>query len=458
MAEIVADAELVEGETPATAMGRLESTALRATLWTVLDYGAGQALRLVNSYVLTRLLFPAAFGQVTLVTTLIVGITLLSDIGLGPAIIQSADGDNPKFLNTAWTVQMIRGVGLWIIAAIMAHPLALFYHDARLNLIIPVLALTSIVSGLNGTSLLTAARHIGVRRLYTIDLLTQVFAVIMTASWAYFFPSIWALVGGTLSAAVMKALLSHSRIVMPGHRNSLAWEKESLQSLVKFGKWIMLGTAFYFFASQADRLILGKLITFTALGIYGVAFTIADIPRQVIVQFASRVGFPFVAKMTYLPLPEFRKAVLTYRFYCLLAGAFLLSVMVFLGPVFVKHVYDARYRDAIWMIPILSLGLWHTLLYSTTGTILFALERPRYNAFGMAGYCVAMFVGLPLAFHFGGMFGAVISVAAGDFPLYLILESGASHEGVSMWRQDGIATAAFLAMLGTGLFLRHLIV
>jgi len=454
----VDEAHNIDVEAVAAGRRKLEATAMRATVWTIVAYGASQALRMCSSIILTRLLLPQYFGLMALVSTVMLGLSLLSDVGLLPSVVGNARGDEPAFLNTAWTVQMIRGVGLWIIAAIMAHPLALFYHDARLNLIIPVLALTSIVSGLNGTSLLTAARHIGVRRLYTIDLLTQVFAVIMTASWAYFFPSIWALVGGTLSAAVMKALLSHSRIVMPGHRNSLAWEKESLQSLVKFGKWIMLGTAFYFFASQADRLILGKLITFTALGIYGVAFTIADIPRQVIVQFASRVGFPFVAKMTYLPLPEFRKAVLTYRFYCLLAGAFLLSVMVFLGPVFVKHVYDARYRDAVWMIPILSLGLWHTLLYSTTGTILFALERPRYNAFGMAGYCVAMFVGLPLAFHFGGMFGAVISVAAGDFPLYLILESGASHEGVSMWRQDGIATAAFLAMLGTGLFLRHLIV
>jgi O-antigen/teichoic acid export membrane protein len=410
-----------------------------------------------SSIVLTRLLLPQYFGLMALVSTVMLGLQLLSDVGLLPSVIGNSRGDEPVFLNTAWTVQIIRGVGLWLVALILTHPLAVFYHDARLNLIIPVLALTSVINGLNSTSLLTAARHIGVKRIYTVDLLSQFFTVAVTALWAFNFPSVWALIGGTLSGAAIKACLSHMPRIMPGHRNSFAWEKESLRSLVNFGKWIMLGTAFYFFASQADRLILGKLVSFTTLGIYGVAFTIADIPRQVITQFASRVGFPFVAKMTHLPLPEFRRTVLRYRLYCLAVGAVLISIVVFLGPIFVKHVYDVRYRDAVWMIPILSLGLWHTLLYSTTGTILFSLERPKYNAIGTACYCVAMFVGLPVAFHFWGLWGAVISVAAGDFPFYLVLEYGAAREKVSVWRQDFIATSGFLALLGVGVAIRHLV-
>src|ERR1700722_3775887 len=90
----------------------LESRALNATVWTIVQYGAAQGLRLVNSVILTRLLFPEAIGQMTLVTTLIVGITLLSDIGLAPSVIQSQRGDEPDFLNTAWTLQAIRGGAL----------------------------------------------------------------------------------------------------------------------------------------------------------------------------------------------------------------------------------------------------------------------------------------------------------------------------------------------------------
>jgi hypothetical protein len=106
---------------PKTEIAALESRAINATFWTIVQYGCGQGLRLVNSFILTRLLFPEAFGQMTLVTTLIVGITMLSDLGLGPSVIQSRRGDEPAFLNTAWTLQVMRGTGLWLFALLLAR-------------------------------------------------------------------------------------------------------------------------------------------------------------------------------------------------------------------------------------------------------------------------------------------------------------------------------------------------
>ena len=64
--------DLPETTGKARSLVALESTALTATLWTVITYGAQQGLRLANSLILTHLLAPAAFGQVTLVMTLIV--------------------------------------------------------------------------------------------------------------------------------------------------------------------------------------------------------------------------------------------------------------------------------------------------------------------------------------------------------------------------------------------------
>jgi hypothetical protein len=109
------------------------------------------------------------------------------------------------------------------------------------------------------------------------------------------------------------------------------------------------------------------------------------------------------------------------------------------------------------MIPILALGLWHTLMYATIGDILFALGKSKYNAIGTACFCVTMFTALPLAFHFYGLRGAIISVAAGDFPFYLVLTWGVWKEKVSVWRQDLYSTAMFLGFLGLGHFVKKLI-
>jgi O-antigen/teichoic acid export membrane protein len=434
---------------------KLQRRALDATLLTALAYGMTQMLRMANNVILTHLLFPEYFGLVALTTTFTMGMNLLSDVGLLPNIVSSPRGDDPRYLNTAWTIQIVRGLTLWTIAACLAWPLSRFY-DHRILMLLPTLSLSMVVNGFASTNLMRAVRNIGVRRLLAIDFSTQIFGMCVTVLWARFSPSIWALVAGTLAAAGVKSIASHIPGILPGERNQLAWDKDAVHSLIHFGKWIFIGTGLYFFGTQADRIMLGKLVPFTVLGVYNIAFTIADIPRQVIQQFSYRVAFPFVAKLTKLPFPEFREQVLKLRFFVLCGGALVVSIVVNGGGWLVSVLYDKRYQDARWIVPILALGLWHTLLYSTTGDILFSLKKPKYNAIGTACFCITMFVALPIAFHYGGLLGAVITVAAGDFPFYIVLEIGAAREKVSLWRQDALATGVFLAFLTTGYFVQRL--
>ena len=129
--------------------------------------------------------------------------------------------------------------------------------------------------------------------------------------------------------------------------------------------------------------------------------------------------------------------------------------MVNWGDLLVRTIYKPAYHEAAWMVPLLALGLWHTLLYMTTSPVLFSLGKSKYNAVGNAAYCAAVLVGIPVAFHFYGMLGAVIAVAAGDFPLYLVTQFGAFRENIKPLRQDALMTLAFLATLAFEYTLRH---
>jgi O-antigen/teichoic acid export membrane protein len=73
-------------------------------------------IRFGSNLIITRLLLPEHFGLMALVTTFLVGLALFSDTGVGPNIIQNPKGEEPIFFNTAWTVQAIRGVLLWVVA------------------------------------------------------------------------------------------------------------------------------------------------------------------------------------------------------------------------------------------------------------------------------------------------------------------------------------------------------
>ena len=119
----------------------------RKAIWTVGSFGVGQALRLLMNIILARLLAPELFGVMSIVNSLRTGLELMSDVGIGQNVICNSEGDNPEFYNTAWTLQFIRGLLLWPIAAALAVPLAHFYNIPQLVYIVPITAFISVLGG-----------------------------------------------------------------------------------------------------------------------------------------------------------------------------------------------------------------------------------------------------------------------------------------------------------------------
>ena len=133
-------------------------------------YGLSQALRFGSNLVMTRLLVPDAFALMAIATVVMIGLTMFSDLGLKPIIIQSTRGNDAKFLNTAWTVQIIRGAFLWLIAiGISFVPLLAssanlvaensVYADPRLPYVIVALSFSLFIGGLNSTKIFEASRR-----------------------------------------------------------------------------------------------------------------------------------------------------------------------------------------------------------------------------------------------------------------------------------------------------------
>jgi O-antigen/teichoic acid export membrane protein len=431
---------------------KLEKQALKGTLYIIGYYGVSIGLRMVNSVVLSRLFSPEFFGLMTLLTTVLVGLNLFSHIGLGDSVIQSPRGDEPLFLNTAWTLQVIRGGGLWVITILLAWPVTRFYHEPRMLALFPVLGFGCVVAGLASTSLLNLARHLGVGKTSLLELLGQAVNFVVTVVWALFDPSLWALVGGRMAAEVVRTIISH--FIMPELHPRFVLDKECVRSLLHFGKWILIGTALTFLATQSDRLILGKLISIEALGVYGIAFNLSDMPRQIIVMFCSRVGYPFIARFAQQPRQEYRGIMLKYRLPVLAVGGLGLVLVICVGDKLVLHLYDHRYHEAAWMVGVLAAGLWHTMLYSTVGPAILALSKAHYNAAANLVFCISLFVLIPMGFHFFGMLGAVAAVAVGDLPVYFVVQYAAYRERVGTLMQDALMTMAFIVTLAGALALR----
>ncbi len=193
-----------------------------------------------------------------LVNVFITGLTMFSDVGIGPSIIQNPRGDDPPFLNTAWTIQVVRGFALGIAGAVLAAPVASFYGEPELLYLVPVVALNSIISGFNSTSVVLATRHIKLERITVVDLVSQALGLLAMIGWALLYRNIWALVIGGNVSTLARLVLSHT--YLRGVRNRFVWDKECARALLSFGRWIFFSTLLTFAVSQSDRLLFGKLL------------------------------------------------------------------------------------------------------------------------------------------------------------------------------------------------------
>ncbi|MFB2983481.1 oligosaccharide flippase family protein [Microseira sp. BLCC-F43] len=436
-------------------MSSIKALAIRGAVWTFAAYGMSMMLRLGSNLILTRLLLPEAYGLINLVYVFITGLHLFSDVGIGPSIIQNKRGDDPAFLNTAWTIQVVRGVCLWVGSLLLAEPAAQFYNEPRLLLLLPVVGLNAIISGFNSTALFTLNREVAIGKLAIYELAGQITSMAVTIVCAYYNPTVWAMVTGGFASALVQMVWSHR--LFPEQPNRFAWERDAVKSIFSFGKWIFVSTALYFFVSQSDRMILGKLISLEMLGIYGIAFTLADIPRQVILALSNKVIFPSFAKLADLPRETFRAKIIKSRRLMLVALAAGLSLLIGFGDRLVFILYKSNYHEAGWMVPIIALGIWHTSLYFTTFPALLALGNARYNPPGSLLAFMTIAIGLPVAFSQFKLVGAMFVIAFYDLPLYAVNMYGLWREGLICLGQDIVATVLFLLLLSSVVLVRYIL-
>ena len=433
-------------ETNDSDLQELKKVATKGAYWTIANYGLSQAFRFGSNLILTRLLFPDLFGLMSLVNVIIMGLNLFSDIGVGTSIIRSKRGNDPEFLNSAWTMQVIRGFGIWIVATAIAYPVSKLYESPELVWLIPVIAINSIITGFNSTGLFTSYRNLAVKRLVIQELVTQLISLAVMITWAWLYPSIWALVAGTLLSGLIHMIWSH--FLVPGQRSRFHWDKTAAHELFSFGKWIFVSTVLTFLAGQADRVILGKIFSLEMLGVYTIALTLSDVPRQMVAGLSGKVIFPTLSRLAHMPRPEFRQQLLNSRKRILLLLAFGLAIMVSFGDLLILFLYDKRYEQAAWMLPLLAIGVWPNMLSQTIDQALFAIGKPSYAAMGNFFRFLFNIIGIPLGFLHFGIVGAIIVVAMNDVPFYFVITFGVAREGLSNISQDAKATLIFVASLG----------
>lgn len=397
----------------------LLARALRSASWLMLSYGGAQALRLISNLVLTRFLYPEAFGLMALVSVVTVGLSLFSDIGIGPSIAQNPKGDDPDFLNTAWSLQVIRGFGLWLGTCVLALPVAHFYGEPSLALYLPVAGFGSVIAGFAPMKIETAHRHLLLGRLTVLDLISQAIGIAFMVALALSTGSVMALVMGGIAHSLARVVLTY--VFLPGPGNRFHWNRETAQEIMRFGRWIFLSTALWFVTSQGDRLILGRFLSMEMLGLYNIGYFLASFPMLLGHTVTNRLLIPiFRDRPASASVENFRKQrILRIALLTGMTSAALLMSLA--GPWLVNVMYDDRYQIAGPIVTLMSCATIPAALGLTYDQAALAAGDSRAFFLYSAVRAVAQVSLILAGIVWFGLFGAIVAVALAQFIAYPVL-------------------------------------
>ncbi len=427
---------------PGPSVATLRSRAAVGTAWSMGGYAFGQALRLASNLVLTRLLFPEAFGLMALVNVFLQGLQMFSDLGTGASVIQDRRGDEQEFVDTAWTVQVARGVLLWLLASAIAWPVSRIYDEPALLSLLPAAGTGALIAGFASANIHRLSRQLHLKRLVLLNTGAQATGIAVTVLSAWIWPSVWALVIGALFGSLVKTLASH--LLLPGRRNRFRLERAAALSMLRFGRWIFLSTALTFVASEGDRLLMGKLLTMEELGVYNIAFFLAVAIPMALASLSGSMLFPLYSR-----LADHDPAVLRSEARSaqrrLLAGCLppMCGLVVF-GPQLVETLYDPRYHGAGPMLQILAAGGIVRCLSFTISPVLLARGDSFSHMMVLVSRSAALLVGIPIGWTLAGVTGVVTAFAATYVISYPLLVWRVHHHGT--WHPDVDAQAILGAL------------
>lgn len=407
-------------------------------------------LRLGGNLILSRLLFPGAFGVMTLLTLLLMGLQMMSDVGFGQCVVQHPRGTERRFQNTVWTMQIVRGAGVFAVLCILGAIIPHIYGPDTLSdyprflKYTPWIALGGLLSSFDSTRLMMASRSLAVRRVVAIDLGAQCVGLAVMVVWAKLRPSLDALIAGELVRTTLRMSASH--VLLPGDRNGIAWDREVVAYVLRFGKWVAASSAMTFVAMQSDRLILAKLMPIADVGVYGIALMLANLPATVLSRLGVSMLYPALAQRRRIDPSSFGSALLRLRA-ALLPLALAISVTIaIVSPAFFRYFYDERYRAAMWLCPALCPYVWFSALQASCDRALLALEQSRALAISRIVNFVATVAGCWIGFEIAHLPGLVVGVIASNLLGHLVVVVALAKNGISIVRQDLKYTAAALAI------------
>lgn len=401
--------------------GKLE----KAFAWQISNVLLFALFQLAYFGLLARILSKADFGVVAVANVFVSLAVLVSQIGLGPALIQRKDVSKTHIV-TAFYVSVLISILVYFITYTTAGFFARFYEQPILESIIKVLTLSFVFSAMGSTSLSLLQKRIQFNRLFFVEIGAAVTGMSVGVIAALQGAGVWSLVYGTLvlqfTKSVLAWLFSPVNVFMkPG--------KTEMTELFHFGFGLTLVRLNNFLSLSGLNFILGKLLPMATLGVFERSYRIMGLPQRILGNSIDRVMFPAMSEIQdeKARFKSFYRQNLALILSLTLTASLWLSlyaeavVLLLLGP---------KWMDAVLPLQIMFLVIPFRISVRMTDSFVRARGLVYLSAFRKLIFNILLFVMVGIGVGFGLKGVATAILLAGIFQYFNMINLAQIHIGL----------------------------
>jgi O-antigen/teichoic acid export membrane protein len=274
-------------------MDNLKQRTLRGGLAIIVARAATLLLRTGSLMIMARLLDPKDFGLVGMVTAVIGVFSVFRDFGLSSAAVQRATITTEQSSTLFW-INVAVGATLGLVALALGPFVAAIYHEQRLVGVTAALATAFLFNAAGVQHCAFLERQMRFVTLSIIDISSLLASTSVGIGMALSGFGYWSLVAtSTVTPLVYTICVWLSSGWVPGRPR----KDMELRAMMRFGGTLTLNGLIMYFACNLDKVLLGRFWGLDALGIYGRAYQLINIPTDNLNGAASGVVFAALSRL-----------------------------------------------------------------------------------------------------------------------------------------------------------------
>ncbi len=339
----------------------LKGRSVRGGLVTLTSQGTQFLMQTVSTVVLARLLVPAEFGMVAMVTAITGLASAFADLGLSEATIQRKEITHDQVSALFW-INVAVGLGLMLVTAALAPVLSRFYREPRLVDITLLLSVTFLIGGLRVQPDALLKRQMRFSSLAIRDVASYALAVPIAIAMALRGAGYWALVALPLMLNLTQMTLSW---LMVKWRPGLPRRDANVGSMMVFGGNVAASYLIFNLNRNADNVLIGWYWGAAPLGLYSRAYNLLMLPVRQLSAPAASVAVPAFSKLQGDP-ERFARYYLRATSLIMWISAPLFGFLFVAAEPVIILILGARWREAVPVFQILVISALGQMLLEST--------------------------------------------------------------------------------------------